>query len=285
MSITLKGGLGNQLFQIFSLMGIAEKNNYKYIIDKEYNDNRKTYWNNILSSIPNCINKNSEFSKDSEIFMVNENRYTQYMDIELDKNKMQNVMLNGYFQSFYYFENIRDKIFNIFKNQTFEINQKVNNIIEKLKHKYQNKKLIFIHRRIGDYNDHIHNGYYKVLPIKYYKDALNNFNQDECIFIIFSDNQIETVNEFDFLKYKEFIIEDDYIELLLMTKMDGAIIANSTFSAWGAYLMDFYRCKTIVCPKYWFAEWDIHRFDCMEKHWIFIENEEMFRNVQVDPRR
>ena len=70
-----------------------------------------------------------------------------------------------------------------------------------------------------------------------------------------------------------------------MSKMDGAIIANSTFSAWGAYLMDYYRCKTVVCPKYWFSEWDIHRFDCMEKHWIFVENVEMFKNVPVDPRR
>ena len=73
--------------------------------------------------------------------------------------------------------------------------------------------------------------------------------------------------------------------MLLMSKMDGAIIANSTFSAWGAYLMDFYRCKTIVCPKYWFAEWDIHRLDCVEKHWNFVENVEMFKNVTVDPRR
>ena len=30
--------LCNQLFQIFSLMGIANKNNYKYIIDKTYSD-------------------------------------------------------------------------------------------------------------------------------------------------------------------------------------------------------------------------------------------------------
>ena len=121
--------------------------------------------------------------------------------------------------------------------------------------------------------------------MSYYKEALTHFNEDECIFIIFSDNQINSFDEFDFLKYKEFIIDEDYIELLLMSKMDGAIIANSTFSLWGAYLMDYYRCKQVVCPKYWFAEWDIHRFDCFEKHWTFIENQEMFRKVAVDPRR
>ena len=70
-----------------------------------------------------------------------------------------------------------------------------------------------------------------------------------------------------------------------MSKMDGAIISNSTFSLWGAYLMDYYRCKKIVCPKYFFNEWDIHRYDFFEKHWIFIENQDTFRNVSVDPQR
>lgn len=288
MSINLKGGLGNQLFQIFSLMGISNKNNYNYIIDKTYTDNRKTYWDNILSKIPNCENKYLEMQGNDEqsaIHQVNENRSTQYLDIELDKNEMKNVLLKGYFQSFYYFENIRDKVFDvILKDQKQELLNKVNLMYDNLKLKYPNKKLIFIHRRSGDYTDPVHKGYYSVLPLSYYMNALEHFNENECVFIIFSDS-LQSKSEFTFLKHKEFIEDEDYIELLLMAKMDGAIIANSTFSAWGAYLMDYYRCKTIVCPKYWFAEWDIHRFDCMEKHWIFIENIEMFKDIKVDPRR
>jgi hypothetical protein len=295
MSINLKGGLGNQLFQIFSLMGIAKKNDYKYILDKSYTDNRKTYWDNILSEIPNCENKLLKMHEDntenvinetSEIHQVNENRSTQYLDITLNKDEMRNVFLKGYFQSFNYFENIRDNVFDILiKNQNGDIMKKVNEIYHKLKTKYQNKKLVYIHRRSGDYTDPIHKGYYAVLPMNYYKEALKNFDQNECAFIIFSDVPNQCKDEFSFIKNKEIIQEEDYIELLLMSKMDGAIIANSTFSAWGAYLMDYYRCKTVVCPKYWFTEWDIHRFDCMEKHWIFVENTEMFRNVSVDPRR
>ena len=295
MSINLKGGLGNQLFQIFSLMGIAKKNDYKYILDKSYTDNRKTYWDNILSEIPNCENKLLKMHEDntenvinetSEIHQVNENRSTQYLDITLSKDEMRNVFLKGYFQSFNYFENIRDEVFDILiKNQNGDIMKKVNEIYHKLKTKYQNKKLVFIHRRAGDYTDKIHKGYYAVLPMNYYKDALKHFDQNECVFIIFSDVPNQCKDEFSFIKNKEIIQEEDYIELLLMSKMDGAIIANSTFSAWGAYLMDYFRCKTIVCPKYWFAEWDIHRFDCVEKHWNFIENTEMFKNVSVDPRR
>lgn len=289
MSINLKGGLGNQLFQIFSVMGISNKNGYECIIDKNYKDNRKTYWNNILNKIPNCEDVKNKMEKHniiSDVHLINEQRATQYMDITLNKTEMPNVILNGYFQSFYYFEHIRDKVYDIIlQNQKSEILNKVNQIYNNLKSKYKNKKIIFIHRRIGDYLDPIHKGYYSILPLSYYKEALKYFNQDECVFVVFSDSYDKTVDEFSFLKHKEFINEEDYIELLLMSKMDGAIIANSTFSAWGAYLMDYYRCKTIICPKYWFAEWDIHRFDCMEKHWNFIENIESFKNVSVDPRR
>lgn len=288
MSINLKGGLGNQLFQIFGLMGIAEKNNYQYIIDKNYKDNRKTYWDNILSEIPNCYNKEKKMNlnENTELYQVNEFRSTQYMDITLDNNDKYNVILNGYFQSFYYFEHIRDKVYDILlKHQKTDIMKKVDDIYHNYKTKYQNKRFIFIHRRIGDYNDPVHKGYYSVLPMSYYKEALKYFDQDKCVFFIFSDSHKQAKEEFAFLKHKEYVMEDDYVELLLMAKMDGAIIANSTFSAWGAYLMDYYRCKTIVCPKYWFAEWDVHRFDCMEKHWNFVENTDMFRDVKVDPRR
>ena len=143
MSINLKGGLANQLFQIFSLMGISNKNDYDYMIDKNYKDNRKTYWENILSSIPNCEDKDLEFSKrnNGEIYVVNENRYSQYTDIELNKKEMPNVLLKGYLQSFYYFDNIRDKVFDVLiKNQKPEIMKKVNTLYNNLK--YQLKKVL-----------------------------------------------------------------------------------------------------------------------------------------------
>jgi len=209
------------------------------------------------------------------------------MNIKLDKSKNKNVILEGYFQSFYYFENIRDFVFEtVLKNQSDELLNKVNSKYQELKTLYPNKQLIMIHCRKGDYNNKLHNNYYPILSKEYYDKALSYFNQDECAFIIFSDEIETTKKEFINLKYKEFItLEEDYIEFLLMTKLDGAIIANSTFSLWSAYLMDYYRTKKIVCPKYFFREWDIHRLDFFEKHWIFIENREVFKDVLVDPRR
>ena len=292
ITIRLDGGLGNQLFQIFSLIGIAKKNNYEYLIEREYKGDRKNYWNTILHSLPNCNNFLEKIKETPSI--LKENRFSEYMNIELDKNKHKNVFLEGYFQSFYYFEHIRDFVFEtILKKQSKDLLEKVDTKYQELKTKYPNKQLIMIHCRKGDYNDKFHNNYYPILSNEYYDKALKHFNQDECVFVIFSD-EIETTKK-DFenlkgtnvpLKYKEFIkLEEDYIEFLLMTRLDGAIIANSTFSLWSAYLMDYHRMKKIVCPKYFFREWDIHRLDFFEKHWIFIENTEVFRDVKVDPKR
>lgn len=289
MTINLKGGLGNQLFQLFSLMGISKKNNYKYLIDKKYESDRKTYWDTILASLPNCDNSLESISKNnnSEIFIVNEQRFSQYSDFELDNKIYPNVLLNGYFQSFFYFEQIRDFVFDtLITKQDKNIMETVNSIYNEIKNKYTNKKMVFIHRRTGDFNDEKHNGYFPILSIDdYYKKAISQFNQDDCVFIIFSNEPVPTIEEFNFLKNKEFVIQEDYIEFLLMTKMDAAVLSNSTFSIWAAYLMDYYRNKKIICPKYWFREWDIHRLDFFENHWIFIENHDVYKNVSFDPCR
>jgi hypothetical protein len=289
ITIKLYGGLGNQLFQLFSLIGIAKKNGYEYLIDKQYNGDRKSYWNTILHSLPNCENV-TEITKNIENpSILRENRFSEYMNINLDKTKHKSVFLDGYFQSFYYFEHIRDFVFEtIIKNQSKDLLEKINKKHQELKDKYQNKQLIMIHCRKGDYNNKIHNDYYPILSMEYYNKAISHFDKDECAFMIFSDDIETTKKEFEtiILKNKEFIsLEEDYIEFLLMTRMDGAIISNSTFSLWSAYLMDYHRTKKIVCPKYFFREWDIHRLDFFEKHWNFIENTEVFRDVKVDPKR
>lgn len=278
MSIQLKGGLGSQLFQIFSLMGIAEKNNYEYSIIKSNKSLKHNYFDNILSNVKNTRNTDDQ---DCEMFVVNENRFSQYTDITLDKDKMNNVYLKGLFQSFQYFDNIKDKVFDILlKEQKKDIMSTVNEYYNNLRTKHKNKKLVFVHARYFSEKD----TYRKTLPTSYYLEAFKYFD-DECVFVIFSDNQFETLNKFSNIKNTEYIVDEDYIELLLMSKMDGAIISNSLFSLWGAYLMDNCKCKTVVCPKYWYQEWDIHRLDYFHKHWKFVENTDMYSNVVVDPRK
>jgi hypothetical protein len=70
----------------------------------------------------------------------------------------------------------------------------------------------------------------------------------------------------------------DYIELMVMSEMDGAIIANSSFSWWGAYLMEAKKelqkreeSPFIVSPKKWITNVNTQNDRNVERHnWKFI---------------
>jgi len=128
----------------------------------------------------------------------------------------------------------------------------------------ENKYNISIHFRIGDYKflQHSHN----ILPYHYYELALHtiiqklpNENINVFVFGEQEDNDI-VFHMIEQLKQKypqiHFIKIDDNIpdwkQLLLMSCCDSNIIANSSFSWWGAY---FNRNKRkIVCyPSVWFG--------------------------------
>lgn len=90
------------------------------------------------------------------------------------------------------------------------------------------------------------------LPIEYYIDALKEYNKEQTVFLVFSD-EIEKVKDFGLFDNLNVIFMDGNnsaaVDMYLMTKCSGGnIIANSTFSFWGGYL-NMSPKKKIVCPK------------------------------------
>lgn len=287
-TIQLKGGLGNQLFQIFGTLGICKLNDYQFYLDKSMV--RSSIKHLLKSLVEELHSKFLERPVDVEIASIQQQRFSQYSLVKLQTSEVPHVIFNAYFQSFYFFEHCRDLVFDhLINKQDSQLMNQVDTLHQSIVSQFPNKQLVFVHRRKGDYADPIHNGYFAILSMDYYQKAFEKFNQENTCFVIFSEDQDDTKQEFDqhFPNLTKFYVEylHDYIELLLMSKMDGAIIANSTFSSWGAYLMDYHRTKTIVAPKYWFAEWNIHRLDFLESHWTLIENNEVYQHVTVDPKR
>ena len=86
----------------------------------------------------------------------------------------------------------------------------------------------------------------------YYKSALELFDSDREV-IIFSDDT-EWCKEQELFEDDRFAVAeggDQFYDLCLMSMCDDFIIANSTFSWWGAWLAN--RGK-VVAPKNWFGE-------------------------------
>lgn len=151
-----------------------------------------------------------------------------------------------YFQDPKYFEKYANEIKAIFGDMTWTGDEMTD--------------FVSIHVRRGDY---VGNGFYiDLTQTDYYQKAMAEFPNRQ--FLIFSDD-IEWCKQQDIFKDYQFSEGRTEIEdLNLMMHCNGHIIANSTFSWWGAYLG---KGKT-VAPKAWYTD-ELERTVC-PKTWIRI---------------
>ena len=169
--------------------------------------------------------------------------------------------MKGYFQSELYFRHNRNKILNLFSPLSTDL--------EYIKSKYQpylDNPLISLHVRRGDYLK-----FPEVHPtcnIKYYKNALSEFPSKLKV-LIFSDDVDWCKQNFSGDRFI-FIQEKDYISLHLMSLCTYNIIANSSFSWWGAWLNSSPN-KVAIAPKQWFGSKASHDpKDLIPKTWITL---------------
>ena len=209
---------------------------------------------------PELINKDNLLIIKEKGFTYEELHLPLPLPVQKDKIKV----LNGYFQSFKYFNNYF---------QTINRLLKIDDIKVELTNKY--RKLIndelptSIHFRLGDYKklpDH-----YLILSVDYYRAALKCLLEINILtrqslqtpVLYFCEEQdledveiIITILKRDF-PVIEFIRADpeleDWEQLILMSLCRNNIIANSTFSWWGAYL-NTYRQKKVIYPGTWFGQ-------------------------------
>lgn len=259
----IMGGLGNQLFQIFTLISTAIDQNKTF--EFSYNESsqgsvfRPTYWSNFLSELIKYTSNDSNFMKK---FLIYNESYHHYNEIPyFDKP----VCIFGYFQSFKYFQNNIDRIKNIIKIDDLYLNLEptLKTIIP------ISKVSISIHFRVGDYKNI--QDCHPIMNLQYYIDALKHiFSKDLSInyhlLFFFEETDSDYVhNHFIFpIRNHKFYggykittqnIDhniNDWSQLLIMSKCHHNIIANSSFSWWGAYLNN-YEYRHICYPSKWFG--------------------------------
>lgn len=262
ISCDLMGGLGNQLFQIFATISYAMQCKQPFIfLDKKTLGNRPTYWNNFFIYLKNfLINKYPTSPKMKTLSEVG----FHYEELPL-VNSFSNTLLSGYFQSYKYFENNKETICKLIR-----LDLQKNAIKNKYIHNYDN--LVSMHFRLGDYK-HLQN-FHPVLKFEYYKNSLqhimdmektetetNNKNINLKVLYFCEKDDYETViqtidklqNMFpscSFIKVSDDI--EDWEQMLMMSLCRHNIIANSSFSWWGAYF-NTHEDKIICYPSVWFG--------------------------------
>ena len=205
-----EGRLGNQMFQAASTIGIAAKNNTQAVFPPwAYNK----WFNNSLPQGPQLPNT------------VYEKQYTYQEFPDIDNHD-----IFGWLQTKRYWEHCESLI-----HEQFSFKPSVK---DKLINKYfylLTLPKIGIHVRRGDY---VNNPNYHILTIEYYKQALEKYFSDRLYRLLVFSDDIEYAKEMLQSIPNCMYINglEDIEDMCLMSMCDNWIIANSTFSWWGAYL-------------------------------------------------
>jgi len=236
MFIILEAGLGNQLFQIFAGLSKCLDNNEKLYI---YNTvisphcDNLPYWDTLFIRLKPML---VDFLPSNNIYKEPQFEYKPIPNVEIIK---------GFFQSPKYFEHNWDKLKNYLTfNKDIPIQCKT----------------VSIHFRIGDYLKPCHSQH-PILSEEYYLNAIKHFDENyEYIVFVEKDSITEMNKRFpNLLKKINYKIahtinniETDIDELQLMSKCEHNIIANSSFSWWGAFLNEN-KDKKVIYPSLWFS--------------------------------
>lgn len=239
VSTHLQGGLGNYLFQIAAAFAISKRDSKELKVDTSdiavVHTPLEFYFSNIFRNVEFGDVNNFEYTHNSNHTPI------KFNDIPYVEG---NLKLDGYYQNEKYFKDYRDDILNLYKIDLITENY--------LTEKYSTlnfENTCSIHIRRGNYVHLQHN--HPLQTIEYYKNAISIIG-DDSLFLIFSDDIEWCKLNLDFIKNKIFISGNlDYQDLYLMSKCKHNIIANSSFSWWGAWL-NTYENKKIIYPSNWF---------------------------------
>ena len=282
ITVLINGGLGNQLFQVFATLAAALRNNDTYYFlytPKDATGKRATYWKTILHNLMPMTVLPTQANV-QRFMQLPTHQESGFQYTKLPSQTAMNstpLRLVGYFQSDKYFADVRDQIYS--KIQLLEQQTGVKTMFADSTWFSCGATTIALHFRIGDYA-HIQEAH-PILPLEYYRRALKHilentpssdlyangtgtidpkfnvliFNQ-ACDNAVILDHMRELKADPAFAKrcrlYKVPDMFEDWKQLLLMSVCDHNVIANSTFSWWGAYFNQ--NPGKIVCyPSTWFG--------------------------------
>lgn len=222
------GRLGNQLFQIATTLALAEENN----------DEAKFLKWEYAKFFKNPIDQSLNHSEKIQLHKYTEPAF-HYTKIPY----RENLDLHGYFQSEKYFKDYSDLIKHHF---TF-----IDGLIPKKLVK-QASECCSIHIRRGDY---VNLAAYHPFPGKeYYIKAMELIKNDVSKFMVFSDDIPWCKALFGNNPNIIYIENQTNVQdMYLMSQCKHNIIANSSFSWWGAYLNNNNNNKQVIAPLNWFG--------------------------------
>jgi len=277
------GGLGNQLFQYAAGKALAVYHKTTLKLDLSGFDEYR-----LRNFDLTAFNTEYELAKKNEILQHSQSsffkkirnriaspsqtHYYRERHFHYDKNFLlhpYDAYMKGYWQSEKYFKNIEGIIR---KEFSFKENF-IKNVIGEGK-EITKKQSIAVHIRRGDYANNGAIRMHGVLGKEYYEAAISIMKKSisNAEFYIFSDS-MQWVNENisipNAISVSGNLTRTHFEDLYLMSQCRHNIIANSSFSWWGAWLNNNPN-KIVIAPKKWFNKGPKDTQDLIPKEWLKI---------------
>ena len=288
LCVKITDGLGNQLFQYAVGKSISIKKHTDLYIDKSWYQKdtgeftkrnfsltlfNAKYQEANTKQIKSIINPKLPFGIRSIYWRIQntlpyfKKKWVKEKAKSFDPNIFKckkNAYLQGFWQTEKYFVDIRDQLLKDLTLAKPIDNNPYKNSIE------SSDSPVSIHIRRGDYiketSEHI------TLDLAYYAKSIEHIRSkvSSPSFFLFTDDPDWVKENNLFSSNKEYTLvegQNPEIDLTLMSKCDHNIIANSSFSWWGAWLNQNPE-KIVVAPKLWFKNPDIDTSDLIPEKWL-----------------
>ena len=256
------GRLGNQMFQFAALKGIARNRQFEFCIPYYSDEVDDGIGNMLKTELFNAFDL--KVDKLSQINAPIEKEPHFHFSEEHFNNCPDNVSLFGFYQTEKYFKHIEDEI-----RSDFVFKDEIKKSCEETFSSLELKNPISLHIRRGDYT--INYDRHPLMSMDYYKKCLSNFDSNRDV-IIFSDDP-KWCKEQEVFSGDRFLVSegtDTFHDLCLMSMCSDFIIANSSFSWWGAWLANK---GTVLYPSVWFGPAiNNNTTDMIPEQWIEVES-------------
>lgn len=258
------GRLGNQMFQFAAVKGIARNRGLDFCIPNHNQVVKDPYGFDLKIELfypfkmSNVSPRNIKLLDRGYAPVAEEKHF--HFDELLFNMCPDEISLAGYFQTEKYFKHIEEEIRSDFSFKD-EILEPCKEMIGSV------GDAIALHVRRTDY---LTNPNHTALGLDYYKKALKQFDDTSSVLVLSDDP--EWCKEQELFSGDRFMISesaDQYVDLCLMSLCKKHIIANSSFSWWGAWISG---SNDVISPIEWFGEGNKHKEtkDLIPERWVRI---------------
>lgn len=290
--VKLQGGLGNQMFQYAIGRRLALSHQVDLKLDLTALLDRTPKANFTFRDYElDVFQINPQIAEESEVRLFNSNDPVSrikrlFVSTKLVREKNLRfqptilnsggqVYLNGYWQCEKYFDAIRTEILNDFTLKESTLNELHENVIlTETKELMLKSNSVSVHFRRGDYvSDEITNSFHGTCSIQFYQDAIKLMAQQvqSPHFFLFSDDPEWVLKNRIIDDFPTTVVTTSnmHLDMYMMSLCKHNIIANSSFSWWGAWLNRNPE-KLVIAPQRWFAKDELNpqTQDLIPQNWI-----------------